>query len=78
MIGANEMKVTDITPAAHFCGIGMCSAVYKTDHETLLVVGKRRKPSECSADLDDRVGPDEGLVEIPIGIIRDLARDALD
>ena len=72
------MKVTDITPAVHFCGIGMCPAVYKTDRGTLLVVGKSRKPSECSADLDGRVGPDEELVEIPIGIIRDLARDSLD
>ncbi len=72
------MKVTDITPAMHFCGIGLCPAVYKTDRGTVLVVGKRRKPNECSADLDGRVGPDEELVEIPIGIIRDLSREALD
>ena len=72
------MKITDITPPVHACVIGMCPAVYKTDRGTLLVVGKNRRPSECSEQLEGRVGSDEGLVEIPIGIIRDLARELLD
>ena len=71
------MKVTDITPATHACAIGLCPAVYKTERGTLLVVGKRRKPSECSSQLEGRVGPDEELIEIPIGMIRDLAPETL-
>ena len=71
------MKVREITPSVHACGIGMCPGVYKTDRDTLLIVGTVRKPEECTTLVEGRVGADEGVVEIPIALIRDLARESL-
>ena len=58
------MKVEDITPSKFMCGIGACPAIFKTEHDTYVVIG-RRLDGRWPAALQHRVGPEETLVEVP-------------
>ena len=43
---------------------GFCPAIYRTDRNTFLVIGKVRW-EEVPSDVQACVGPDERLVEVP-------------
>lgn len=71
------MKVREITPSVHACGVGMCPGVYRTDRDTLLIVGTVRTTDEFPEAVRSRVAEHEGVVEIPIALIRDLTPSEL-
>ena len=55
-------KIIDLTPAKYACGIAQCPAVFKTENQTYLIIGKLCV--ETSPTLQGRVGPGEVVVEI--------------
>jgi len=62
------MKLIDITPKSiksESCGIGACPAIFKTDRDTYVIVGKNLPPEETRELLKNKVGPDESVIELP-------------
>ena len=64
------MKIRNVTPESHRCAGGACPAFFKTDRDSFLIVGKM--VSSPPEELEGKVGPEEAVVEIPAGLLRDL------
>ncbi len=69
------MKIQDITPAELQCAIGGCPAVFRTERNTLLVIGQTVSSDEAQHLAPGRVGTKECMVEVPLQLLRDLARE---
>ena len=69
------MELEEITPPALRCGIGVCPALFKTDHGSVLVVGRRLSEEEVQQDLAGRVGVDEWVVEVPQSLLHPPSKD---
>lgn len=63
------MKIEDITPPEYRCAIGACPAVFRTDRDTLVIVGRVLSAAETHGMLPGRISSDEGAIEIPIGLV---------
>jgi hypothetical protein len=68
------MKLKNVTTVFHICAGGACPALYETDRDSFLVVGK--KVSFPGAGLEGKVGPEEAVVEVPAGLIRGLIQSS--
>ncbi len=63
-------NLKEVTPQEMYCIVGSCPAIYKTTIEgrdVYLAIGKQIAPSE--AGLEEKIGPDEVLVEVPRELI---------
>ena len=69
------MNVKDITPAELQCAFGGCPAVFRTERDTLLVIGQTVLTDEAQRLAPGRVGPKECMVEVPVQLLRSLARE---
>ena len=69
------MKIQDITPAEMSCAIGACPAIFRTDRDTLLVIGQTVSSDEAQRLAPGRVGLKECMVEVPLQLLQDLARE---
>ncbi len=67
------MKIEDITPVEFFCGVGACPSVFRTDQDTLLLVGRALSLSEIQQLIPGRISSHEGVVEVPIGLVKALS-----
>ncbi len=66
------MKVKDITPEQFRCVIGGCPAILQTNRQSLLIVGRILSTEEIRQVAPGRVGPDETIVEVPLGLFPHL------
>jgi len=66
------MNIIDKTPPALRCAIGACPALYATDNDTYLIVGKRSNLDGLPPEVHAKVGADEVLVEIPKALIEGI------
>ena len=64
------MKIKEVTPKKFACIAGGCPAVFETDRGTYLIIGDRVESSEDV--LPGRVGPEETVIEVPVGLIRGM------
>lgn len=67
------MKLIEKTPKTLQCIVGTCPAIFKTDRNTYIVIGKRVSDKRISQRLIDRVGQDEIIVEFPKQLLTDIA-----
>jgi hypothetical protein len=58
------MKLTEITPKQFQCGIGACRAIFKTDNETYIIIG-RNLTNDLPPELTGRIAPHETAIEVP-------------
>ena len=61
------MKLT--TLSTQNCHGGNCPTIYKTDRDTIVVQGNIVRPEEAGISVPTH----EGLVEIPLALLRDHA-----
>ncbi len=53
------------------CGIGACPAVFETDQESFVVVGRQIDQNEVVAlGLESKIAPGENAVEVPKSTFR--------
>lgn len=64
---SEKYELREITPKKMRCGIGVCPAIYETNRDTYVLIGKQVDPRD--ADLEGKVGDDELLVEIPRALL---------
>lgn len=64
MLKDKFMTLINITPAHLHCAIGACPAVYRTDHGTIVLIGRKVASAHILRELSGRVGPDEEVIEI--------------
>lgn len=64
------MRLNDVTPPAFACLPGGCPAVFETDRDTYLIIGRRLDQPEVS--LADKIGPDETVIEVPADLLRGI------
>jgi hypothetical protein len=64
-----KKKLTDITPPKYKCDFeASCPAVFKSDQQTYIIVGKTVTSNEYS-DLRGRISSDETAIEIACDLI---------
>jgi len=68
------MKVQKLTGGFQDCGAGTCPAIFRTDRDTLVVQGKLIKGQDLA---EFSLPSDEGVVEIPEALLRDLSKNLL-
>lgn len=68
-----KIKLAEITPDSMHCGIGACPAIYKTSHETYILIGVKLKAQHAKELLQGKIGVGEAAIEIPKRLIDDLA-----
>ena len=61
------MKIKDITPHAFTCAGGCCPSIFETDRGTYLIIGSKVHPTAQS--LSGRMGSNETVVEVPVGLL---------
>ncbi|MGB3479833.1 MAG: hypothetical protein WBB67_11815 [bacterium] len=59
------MKIKDITPSHMKCILGACPAIYKTDKDSYIIVGKLLSKKQLKKVLRKKLGNHEVAVEIP-------------
>lgn len=62
----------DVTPAKYRCGgaVPACPAFFLTDRGTYIIIGKKVNYSE----VRERIGENEDAVEVPAGLLEELAK----
>ena len=66
-MNGEDYQIRDLTPREFDCGTGPCPAVYETNKDSYLIIGKLVNPAD--AGLEKKVGEDEQLIEIPRGLL---------
>lgn len=66
------MKLIEITPKHMRCGIGACPAIFETDRDTYIVIGKQLSSEMIKQLLEEKVGTDETAIELPKGILNGI------
>ena len=66
-----ELKVNDITPTSLFCIVGSCPAIFKTNNDTFIIIGKQLNKTE-SKPIQHKIGQNETAIEIPKELITKL------
>ncbi|OQX51041.1 MAG: hypothetical protein B5M53_11405 [Candidatus Cloacimonas sp. 4484_209] len=70
------MKLIEITPESirsELCGFGSCLSIFKTDQDTYIIIGKKLSLEETKL-LKDKIGPDEGAIELPKRFIDEILK----
>lgn len=62
-----EYNLRDLTPKEFDCLLNLCLRIYETSRGTYVIIGKRVEPKDVG--LEDKVGADELLIEIPRGLL---------
>ena len=66
------MKLKEITPAEFMCHTSSCCpAVYESENDTYVIVGKKLSAAEMAA-IQDRVADDEFAIVVEKGMIDKL------
>jgi hypothetical protein len=65
----NNLKLKNITPQKYDCGMAVCPAVFSTNENTYVIIGKKLNKKQAKELLGDRVGKDETVVVVPEGLI---------
>jgi len=68
----NLMSVINITPIKMVCGLSACPAIYETDKDTYLVIGKNIQTEGIPDEVKRKIGEGETCVEVPKGLIDKL------
>jgi hypothetical protein len=66
------MKLQNITLKSFSCGIAACPAIYKTENDSFVIIGKNLSKKVSDAQLKGKIGVDEIAIEIPAGLLSDL------
>lgn len=64
-----KLELKEITPKEYQCIIGSCPAVFKTDRNTYVIVGKLVEDIKDIDLLSKKVGKGETAIELPQEII---------
>lgn len=67
------MALTNLTPKGLECmgGIG-CPAVYSTDRNTFILVGRRLQPDDPTLNAEVHKSSDEEIIEVPMELLERL------
>ncbi|MFA6536019.1 MAG: hypothetical protein WC250_00140 [Candidatus Paceibacterota bacterium] len=63
------MKAKEITPTEARCGVGPCPAVFKTDRNTLIIIGSVPAGSELPRNIRRKMGKGETAIEVPANVL---------
>jgi hypothetical protein len=62
-----DLKIRELTPTAMRCIFGQCPALFETDRETLIVIGR---VLEDPTILEGRIGKGEVAIEVPRNLFK--------
>jgi len=69
------MKLIEKTPKRSICVIANCPAIFETDRDTYVVIGKQLSSKDALNLLKGRVGPGETAVEFPKELLQNIFSD---
>jgi hypothetical protein len=64
-----KLVLNDITPQIYNCGLVACPAVFSSNENTFVIIGKKLNKKQAKELLGDRVGKDETVIVVPEGLI---------
>ena len=59
--------ISEVTPKELYCGISSCPAIFETNKDSYILIGKNGKAKKLG--ISKRVGKDEFVVEVPKKLI---------
>ncbi len=63
-----EIKIQkELTPASMYCAAGGCPAIFETNRQSYILIGKKIDPEKLG--ISERIGKGEVLIEIPKELI---------
>ena len=66
------MELKEVTPPEYICqSCSACPAVFETANDSYIIIGKKLSAS-AEAQLKNRIGDDEFVIEVPRGMIDKL------
>lgn len=68
------LNLIEITPKAMECLMGACPAIFKTNKESFILIGKKLTEAEVKKALKGRIGKNEIAIEIPKGLLSELRK----
>lgn len=68
----SKLSVREITPKSMKCGIGPCPAVFLTNRNTFILIGKKIKNSSTPKSVKKKIASDETTIEVPKKLITKL------
>lgn len=66
------MKLIEKTPETLICLIAQCPAIFETDRDSYVVIGKLLTTEQIAVLLNGRVGKEEAAVEFPKELLAKL------
>ena len=66
------MKLIEKTPKFMMCILGGCPAVFETDRDTYVVIGKKLSQEEITEFFKGRIGTGEMVIEFPKVLLEDI------
>jgi hypothetical protein len=69
------MKLNEKTPESLLCILGNCPAVFETDRDTYVVIGKQITSNQASELLKERIGNGEIAVEFPKELLNTILKE---
>lgn len=64
-IKGNKVIVKEITPKSMICALGVCPAIFETNNDTFILVGRKIDSGEGIDPVNKKVGEGEIAIEIP-------------
>ena len=69
------MKLIEKTLKSSLCMIANCPAIFETDRDTYVVIGKQLSSKDASDLLKGRIGTGETAVEFPKELLKNIFHD---
>ena len=72
-----QMKLKNITPKNMSCGLGACPAIFKNEQGNYLLIGRKVDQTGINADVLNRVGKGEVLIEVPKALLAEFIKEPM-
>ncbi len=70
------MQLRERTPKHLLCGAAVCPAIFESDRDTFVLIGRKLKPEDLDGDFVDRIGADEIAIEVPRELLASIGDQA--
>ena len=65
-----KINLNELTPPSMQCVVGACPAIFETDRETYIIIGKQLTSEQIQEYFNEKVNSNETAIEVPKKLIK--------